>query len=224
MTKQWIRSNAAQVRLDGMLLAELGQIRGLSPIASDVLDTLGWNTTVPGGVITARSGPYQPSVVGHAVTMAYLPEQSMAHAPGRFPRKSGLAHEQAFSYATPSDVLVIDARGMLNVSVMGGNAALQAVKTGLGGVVVDGAVRDIEDIREAGLNLWSRSLTPSTGKLRIEAALINYPVACCGVTVFPGDLVIADLSGICVVPNAVIHEAVAGILALARKEERAGLK
>ena len=223
MTQQWIRSNAAKVRLDAETLDKLGRIRGLSPIASDVLDALGWNTAIPGGVIAARTGPHRHSVVGHAITMAYLPEQSMAHAPGRYPLKSGLAHEQAFSYASPSDVLVIDARGLLNASVMGGTAAKMAVKAGLGGVVVDGAVRDIEDIRESGLSVWSRSLTAATGKLRIEAAAINYPVLCCGVTVCPGDLIIADQSAVCVIPNAVIHEAVTRILALAREDGRAGL-
>jgi regulator of RNase E activity RraA len=69
------------------------------------------------------------------------------------------------------------------------------------GAIVDGAVRDIDHSREIGYPIWSRSVSPITGKWRIKTVAVNRPVSICSVTVSPGDLVLADEVGVCFVPH-----------------------
>jgi regulator of RNase E activity RraA len=62
-------------------------------------------------------------------------------------------------------------------------------------------VRDVDHSREIGLPLWSRSVSPLTGKWRVETVAINKPVTICGIAVNPGDLVLADETGVCFIPR-----------------------
>ena len=93
-----------------------------------------------------------------------------------------------------------DAGGMTEMSSMGGQSFVSAKIRGLEGVVIDGAVRDVGEIRKYGVPTWCRGATPKTGKCRIEAMEINGPVVLAGIQINPGDLIIADDSGICAVP------------------------
>lgn len=191
-------------RANPKLLEELRGIPSLTPAVADALDQLGWNLAVPASLLPRRTG--SGTVVGQAITLEYHPERSIQHYPERFPRPSRLAHRHLFSYASPGDVAVIDARGTVIVSAMGGLAAEEGLKAGLAGVVVDGAVRDASQLEAIDLSVWSRGLTPITGKWRLEAVTINRPVCCGGVQVKPGDIVAADGSGICFVPSEILDE------------------
>ena len=112
----------------------------------------------------------------------------------------------------------IEVGGMPAVSVLGGIGAQSASAAGLAGCVVDGAVRDLEQIQALGLPVWARTLTPKTGKWRVEAVAINAPIACGGVQVHAGDLVIADETGICFVPLEVAEAAIDRIVEVTRQE------
>jgi regulator of RNase E activity RraA len=98
-------------------------------------------------------------------------------------------------------------------------ASSKAAAAGLSGIVVDGAIRDIDQINIVGLPAWSRSITPRTGKWRLEAVAVNTPVCCGGEQVWPGDLVLADDSGVCFIPIDVVDRAIPEILAVAEREE-----
>ena len=67
-------------------------------------------------------------------------------------------------------------------------------------MIIDGACRDVEEIRASGLTVASRSVTPRTGKGRLRVVSLGKPVGCGGVRVRPGDLVVADDTGIVVIP------------------------
>jgi 4-hydroxy-4-methyl-2-oxoglutarate aldolase len=185
-------------RLDPGLLAKGLGIPGLTPTASDVMDELGLPLVVGADTLAPRVAGAR--VVGQVVTLRYLPERR-SHAHGAnadaIPR---LAHHVAFGICERGDVLVIEAPGTVPVSCFGGMAALEASRRGLAGVVVDGAIRDVDEIAALGLPMWSRAVTPTTGKWRLEAVQINAPVCCGGVHVVPGDLVLADVNGVCFVP------------------------
>ena len=84
---------------------------------------------------------------------------------------------------------------------------------GAAAVVIDGACRDVEEIRATGLWLASRSVTPTTGKTRLRLESMGEPVTIGGIAVRQDDLVIGDDTGIVVVPNAEL----ARVLALAEK-------
>jgi regulator of RNase E activity RraA len=108
-------------------------------------------------------------------------------------------------------VLVI--QGVAGISSMGGLSASIGKRQGEAGVVIDGAVRDVARSRELGLPIWSRGLSPITGKWRIETMAINVPVRIADILVHPGDIAIADENGVCFVPLA----RAADVLATARR-------
>ena len=85
---------------------------------------------------------------------------------------------------------------------MGSISASIGHRQGELGAIVDGAVRDINHSREIGYSIWSRSVSPITGKWRIETIAVNRPVTICNIAVNPGDLVLADEVGVCFVPRA----------------------
>ncbi len=203
-------------RISRNKLAKLAKLSGLSSTASDVLDELGYALSVSTDVLGLRTGPAR--VVGHAVTIRYLPERRSSSHPELRHTESRLTHHTAFAIAQPGDVAVIEVGGMTAVSVLGGLAAQSAVNAQLAGCIVDGGIRDLEQILELGVPVWARTLTPKTGKWRVEAVAINHPIACGGVQVHAGDLVIADETGVCFVPIAVAEAAVDRILEVTSEE------
>jgi regulator of RNase E activity RraA len=102
---------------------------------------------------------------------------------------------------------------------MGGVSASVGKRQGEAGAVVDGAVRDIDHSRKIGYPVWSSGMSPVTGKWRVKTVAVNRPVSIAGVTVHPGDLVIADEVGVCFVPFARAAEVLAVAQRLARREE-----
>lgn len=203
-------------RISSHRLDSLRELTGLSSTASDVLEELGYALSVSTDVLGLRTGPVR--VVGQALTIRYLPERRATSHPDIRRSQSKLTHHAAFAMAQPGDVAVIEVGGMPAVSVLGGIGAESATRAGLGGCVVDGGIRDLEQIISLGLPVWARTLTPRTGKWRVEAVAINAPVACGGVQVHAGDLVIADETGICFVPIDVAEAALDRILEVTRQE------
>jgi regulator of RNase E activity RraA len=197
-------------------LAAVAALTGLSSTASDVLDELGYALSVSTDVLKQRTG--RARVVGQALTIRYLPERRSSSHPELRHSQSRLTHHAAFAMAQPGDVAVIEVGGGLAVSVFGGIAAQSAIQSGLAACIVDGGIRDLEQIQDLGLHVWARFLTPTTGKWRVEAVSINQPVACGGVQVHAGDLVIADETGLCFVPIAVAEAAIDRILEVTRQE------
>jgi regulator of RNase E activity RraA len=84
---------------------------------------------------------------------------------------------------------------------------------GLAGMVIDGGARDVEELEEIGFPVWSRSLTPATSVGRYVPTARNVPVMCGGVLVRPGDWIVADKTGVVVVPR----EALTHVLELLRQ-------
>ncbi len=176
---------------DPALVDRLRAVTGLSAAFSDELDRIGVRTVVPGAILP----PLRTSdvVVGRALTLRYLPMRTVAG-------ESRLAHLTACEQARPGDVLVIAAPRDASSSVLGGIAAAAIVAAGVAGVVVDGAVRDLDEIDASGLAVWARAATPITGRGRLDAAEINGALDVAGVAVEPGDIVVADRSGVAFVP------------------------
>jgi len=163
---------------------------------------------VPGS--TLRPTDPKARVVAQAVTVLNRKRRATVKQAVKG-KTSGLADIEAHNLARPGDILVI--QGVANVSSMGGVSASIGKRQGEAGAIVDGAVRDIDHSRQIGYPVWSASVSPMTGKWRIETVAVNKPVHICGVAVKPGDLVIADEVGVCFLPFARAEE----VLALARR-------
>jgi regulator of RNase E activity RraA len=159
---------------------------------SDELDARGLRGAVPA---TQAPPLLDARVVGPALTLRYLPERLW---PGRLAAEgsSGRLGNQALAAA----------------SLLGGVAAAEALRAGVVAALVDGAVRDVDEIVAAGLPTWAVARTPVTGRRRMEAVELNGWVAFRGAQVRPGDLVVADSSGICFVPPEVFGEIAAAVL------------
>jgi 3-hexulose-6-phosphate synthase / 6-phospho-3-hexuloisomerase len=106
---------------------------------------------------------------------------------------------QIIDAASAGDVLVIDNGGHC-VSTFGGLATLAAKLKGVAGLVADTGVRDREEMIEHQFPVFARHMTPLTGRSRLAIAAVNEPVSCGGVRVRPGDVIVADGSGVVCVP------------------------
>ena len=97
--------------------------------------------------------------------------------------------------------MVVDARADMTSGVFGEMMMTYFKGRGGLGVVIDGCIRDSAEIKKLGIGLWLRGVTPNfhtqTG---IYPSAVNVPIACGGVTVMPGDIIIADDDGAVVVP------------------------
>jgi regulator of RNase E activity RraA len=92
-------------------------------------------------------------------------------------------------------------QGVDQVSNLGGMSATIGHRQGEIGAIVDGGARDVDHSRAIGLPVWSKSVSPITGKWRVQTVAVNKPVSICGITVNPGDLVLADETGVCFIPR-----------------------
>jgi regulator of RNase E activity RraA len=168
----------------------------LTGTVSDVMDELGIVGAIPAAVL--RPNDPKARVVGRALTVRNIP--ASAPVPDKVKAGiSGLGEIEAHNLAEPGDVLVV--QGVDQVSNLGGMSATIGHRQGEIGAVVDGGARDVDHSRTIGLPVWSKSVSPITGKWRVETVAVNKPVAICGVTVNPGDLVLADETGICFIPR-----------------------
>jgi 4-hydroxy-4-methyl-2-oxoglutarate aldolase len=200
------------------LLLELLSYDGLTPTLSDILDSMGIAGAVPGSVLKPVLAGKK--IAGPAVTLKYVPARLTPAQSFHEKAKAKLADRDAYAMTEPGDVVVIDGGGRADISAMGGLSTLMAKKYGLAGNIVDAGVRDIQDIRSRDYPVWSRGVTPITGKFRFEALEINGPVVCAGVSVHPGDLVVADDTGVVIIPQDLIQEVSRLAIEASKKEER----
>ncbi len=119
----------------------------------------------------------------------------------RLPAMDNTVLHKAIDFAEPGDVLVVSAEGGIGYACWGGLMSLSAKLKGLEGVVVDGAVCDIIEIKETGLPVFARAVTPRTMVRKPLDGDVNVPIFCGGAEIKPGDIVLGDDSGVIVVPK-----------------------
>jgi 4-hydroxy-4-methyl-2-oxoglutarate aldolase len=113
----------------------------------------------------------------------------------------------AVAHAEPGDVLVLTMPDPVPVAMVGDLLATQALGQGVVGILVDGAVRDVEELRELGLPIWARYVR-AQGAAKDRAGELDVPVVVGGVRIEPGDAVVLDADGAVVVPSGSIDEVV----------------
>ena len=126
-------------------------------------------------------------------------------------------------HRAPAGSVIVCAAGDSNWAMAGGNVCAYARQRGIAGFVVDGVIRDIAETRKNEFPVFGRGVIPIPG-VRKTAGLIDVTVVCGGVTVAPGDMVIADEEGIVVLPKAHAAEMLAKAQARAKKEEETTLE
>jgi 4-hydroxy-4-methyl-2-oxoglutarate aldolase len=116
-----------------------------------------------------------------------------------------LMSHAALELARPGDVLVIDAKGVVTRACWGGIQTVAAARAGISAVVVGGAVRDREEIADSELPVYALGSSPA-GPLKGWGGNVNLPLACGGVAVCPGDVVVGDDDGVVVVARELAPE------------------
>ena len=110
-----------------------------------------------------------------------------------------LGVREAIAEVCSGDVLVVGTAGALDRALLGDIIAQQLYVRGASGVVVDGAVRDLDGIDRVGLPVWAAGVTPA-GPSHDGPGFIGRPVACGGLVVHTGDVVVADRDGVAIIP------------------------
>jgi 4-hydroxy-4-methyl-2-oxoglutarate aldolase len=174
---------------------------------SDALDKAGLKSGISGISPMWACG----KIAGRSVTVKIT-------AAGLTPSRHHLGTE-AIHAAQPGDVIVIDNGGRTDVSCWGGILATAAQVKDLAGVVIDGACRDIDDYIDLGFPVYARNPVSVTARNRVMQEAFNILIQCGGVQVRPGDYIIADRSGICVIPQELADEIIASAEALYHQEE-----
>jgi len=118
------------------------------------------------------------------------------------------------------DVIVID-NGGHQVSTWGGIASVAAQMRGVAGLVVDGGVRDYDEIIKTGFPVFSRHVVPTSGKTRVKIQAINTTVKIDGIRVRPGDIIVGDGTGIVCVPIEVADKVMEVTQELERQDNQA---
>lgn len=193
-------------RVHPSLLERIRQLEDLTGNLSDALDQLGLVGALP-------AADFQPTLSGKRMVGQAVTVRNVERAGSPFLNaQSGIGkmgEHEAYNLAEPGDVVVIE--GLLGVSNMGGQSATLASRSRCAGAVIDGSYRDPEASRTCDFPIWSRGVTPVTGKWRLETMEINGCVRIGGLSVTAGDVVAADDAGVVFIPfehvEAVLLEA-----------------
>jgi regulator of RNase E activity RraA len=161
--------------------------------------------------------PTRPDLrlAGRARTVRYLPLREDLAAE----RTTGMnAQKRAVEAIRPGDVLIIDARGEPGAGTMGDILALRVQQRGGAGIVTDGGLRDSEPIAALELPVYHASVHPAVLGRRHVPWESGTPIACAGVLVEPGDVLVGDPDGVVVVPAALAREVAADAVEQERQE------
>jgi regulator of RNase E activity RraA len=176
---------------------------------SDALDRLGIAQQAVAGIVPQWA---RTKVVGRAVTIRMT-------AAGAVPTSAHLGVD-AIAAGAHGDIIVIDNRGDLHNNCWGEILAMAARQKGLAGVVVvDGAVRDVDACEEFGFPVHARGTVPTTARGRIVQEAWNVPVRLGNAAVRPGDVIVADVNGVVVIPVEKLDAVVAAADEILAKEE-----
>ncbi|MDI6707144.1 MAG: RraA family protein [Firmicutes bacterium] len=127
-------------------------------------------------------------IVGPAITVKVRPGDNL------------MLHK-AIDVAQSGDILVVDTSGCYTNAVLGELICMSALEKKLGGIVVDGAVRDVDELLELGFPVFAKAVIP-TACDKDGPGEINYPISCGGIPVNPGDIIVGDVNGVAVVPQS----------------------
>ncbi|MFN3615092.1 MAG: ribonuclease activity regulator RraA [Rubrimonas sp.] len=156
-------------------------------------------------------------VAGRAFTLRFTPAREDLTTPAAW--ASPVSTRAAIEAASPGDVMVIDAMGERGAGVFGDILCARMAQRGLAALVTDGVVRDAKGVAETGLPVWCAGAAAPPSVARLHFVGWGETVACGGVTVEPGDWIVADGDGAVVAPRAIAAEVAAEAAAQEKFED-----
>ncbi len=165
------------------------------------------------------------SIAGPALTLLMMPKREDLYGDGEYNDPEKQLHRHVLYHTQPGDVVVVDARGDMTAGIFGEMMMTYFKGRGGAGMVIDGCIRDYPGQQDFDMPLWIRGLTPNfhtqTGLMPFD---FNCPIACGGVTVIPGDIIVADDDGAVVVPAALVDTVIEDAAAHHEWEEFSKIK
>jgi regulator of RNase E activity RraA len=204
-------------RPDPAIVESFQAIEDVSSMISDAMDHLGIGARVGASVLRPLTKGQR--VCGPAITIRYTLHGGDVSGLRQRGESSRLGERDMYAVGQAGDVAVFDCGGLTAGSVMGSISARWARRFGIAGCVVDGSVRDVEGIEAEAIQVWSRGVTPASGNHRMSAIEVNGTVAVAGMVVRPGDLVVADGTGVCVVPIEHVEAVAAEVARISAGEQ-----
>ncbi|WP_374935188.1 RraA family protein [Neobacillus driksii] len=136
----------------------------------------------------------------------------------KIPVGENLSVLKAIREANPGDILVVDAKGDQYRAIAGDFVVGMAQTLGIGGLVVDGVIRDIVAIKALNFPVFSRGTTVAASA-KAGVGEVNVPISCGGVPVNPGDIIVGDADGVVVIPQAIEKRILALSVEKLKKDE-----
>ena len=156
---------------------------------------------------TART-PGQ-AIAGPALTLQFMPKREDLYGEDEYAEPEKQLHRHVLYHTQPGDIVVVDARGDMKSGVFGDMMLTYFRGKGGIGVVVDGCLRDYPNIKRLDLGLWISGFTPNFHtQTDLMPFGVNIPIACGGVLVMPGDIIVADDDGAVAVPAALAPQVI----------------
>src|SRR5918995_794255 len=150
-------------------------------------------------------GPDQPTLVGEAFTLRYMPAREDLNTLDVF-RDRSHPQRKAVEDCPPGAVLVMDSRKDARAASAGAILVTRMMKRGVAGVVTDGGFRDSAEIGALGIAPYHQRPSAPTNLTLHQAIDINVPIGCGDAPVFPGDIILGDQDGVIVIPASLLDE------------------
>jgi regulator of RNase E activity RraA len=183
-------------------------------LSAELIEAFKGTPTAPAGDCLGRSLGAIGLRPFHGNALMCGPAITVRARPG-----DNLMFHKAMTMAHPGDVIVVDGGGDLSQAITGGLMRTAAMVRKLGGFVIDGAIRDTAEFAEGGFPCFARGAT-HRGPSKEGPGEINVPIACAGMAVAPGDLILGDSDGVIAIPAALVEGLLPRVKAHMAKEER----
>jgi regulator of RNase E activity RraA len=158
--------------------------------------------------------PEQPRVVGRAFTLRFVPAREDLATPASW--GAPISTRAAIEAMPAGCIAVVDAMGVTDAGIFGDILCARMQKRGVGGLVTDGVIRDVQGVLASKLNVWCQGVAAPASVAGLTFVGWQEAIGCGGVAVFPNDVVVVDADGAVVIPAALLD----AVIAAAVEQER----
>jgi len=149
------------------------------------------------------------AIAGPALTLQFMPKREDMYGDGEYADPEKQLHRHVLYHVQAGDIVVVDARSDMTSGVFGDMMSTYFKGRGGAGMIVDGVLRDRPNLDKLEIPLWTLGWTPNFHtQTSLMPFAFNIPIACGGVTVMPGDIIVADDDGAVCVPVALAQQVI----------------